>query len=102
MSIFGNLIIVLANFLDIFFTVYSFVIIVSAVLSWVNPDPYNPIVRFIYRITEPFLHPIRKMIPLRLPIDISPMILLLLIYLLQQFLIPSIIEFGYRVKGGTS
>ncbi len=100
MFIIGNLIIALASILDIVFTIYTFIVIIAAVLSWVNPDPYNPIVRFLYVVTEPVLRPIRRLLPLRLPIDISPLILLLLIYFFQRFLIPTLIELGYRIKGG--
>jgi len=102
MFIIGNLIIAVANVLDIVFTIYSFIVIIAAVISWVNPDPYNPIVRFLYAVTEPVLRPIRRILPLRLPVDISPLILLLLIYFLQRFLIPSLIELGDRIKGGLS
>lgn len=100
MFIIGNFIIALANILDILFTIYTFIVIIAAVISWVNPDPYNPIVRFLYKVTEPVLRPIRRLLPLRLPVDISPLILLLIIYFFQRFLIPSLIEFGYRIKGG--
>ncbi|MCS7215119.1 MAG: YggT family protein [Thermodesulfovibrio sp.] len=101
MFIIGNIIIALADILDILLTAYSFIVIISAIVSWVNPDPYNPIVRFLYKVTEPLLSPIRKLLPLRLPVDISPLILLLLIYFLQKFLVPSLIELGYRIRGGT-
>lgn len=100
MYILGDLIIVIANILDIGLTIYSFIVIASALISWVNPDPYNPIVRFLYGVTEPILRPIRKLLPFRLPVDISPLILLLLIYFAQKFLVLSLIEFGYRIKGG--
>lgn len=100
MFIIGNFIIAMANVLDIIFTIYSFIVIIAAVISWVNPDPYNPIVRFLYRVTEPLLRPIRKLLPFRLPVDISPLILLLIIYFLQKFLITSLVELGYRIKGG--
>ncbi|MDI6865605.1 YggT family protein [Thermodesulfovibrio yellowstonii] len=100
MFIIGNFLIAIANILDIILTIYSFIVIIAAVISWVNPDPYNPIVRFLYRVTEPLLRPIRKLLPFRLPIDISPLILLLIIYFLQKFLITSLVELGYRIKGG--
>jgi len=100
MFILVNFIIALANILDVVLTIYSFIIIIGAVLSWVNPDPYNPIVRFIYGITEPLLRPIRKLLRLRLPIDLSPLILLLIIYFLQKFLVQSLIELGFKLKGG--
>ena len=66
---------------------YKWVIIISAVISWVNPDPYNPIVRFLYSVTEPALRPIRGFIGHRLgPIDISPLVVIVLILVLQAFL----------------
>lgn len=98
MYLLGNLIIAFGNLLEILLTAYSFCIIAAALISWVNPNPYNPLVRFLYKITEPALRPIRKLLPLRLPIDISPIILLLTIYFIQLFLIQSLIELGYRIK----
>jgi YGGT family. len=96
----GILIIILGNLLNIFLTVYSFIVIITALMSWINPNPYNPLVRFFYKITEPSLRPIRRVISLRLPFDISPLILLLIIYFIQNFLIVRLIEFGYKIKGG--
>jgi len=100
MFLIANLIIALANILDIVFTIYTFIIVIAALISWVNPDPYNPIVRFLYGVTEPVLRPIRKLMPFRLPVDISPLILLLIIFFLQKFLVASLVELGYRIKGG--
>lgn len=100
MFIIGNLIIAMANVLDIIFTIYSFIVIIAAVMSWVNPSPYNLVFRFLYGVTEPLLRPIRKLLPSRLPVDISPLILLVLIYFLQKILISNLIELGYRIKGG--
>jgi YggT family protein len=68
-------------------------IIGRALISWVNPDPYNPIVTFLYRATEPVLAPIRRWIPLRgMGIDISPIIVILVIYFLQMFLVKTMIQ----------
>ena len=65
---------------------YKWVIIISAVISWVNPDPYNPIIKFLYAATEPVLRPIRQFIGNRLgPIDISPLIVIVIILVLQAF-----------------
>ncbi len=101
MFIFGNLILAAANVLDILFDAYKWVIIIAAIISWVNPDPYNPIVRFLYLVTEPVLRPIRRLIGGRLgPIDISPLIVILAIIFIQKFLISSLIELGYKIKGG--
>ena len=69
-------------------TIYMWVIIARAVLSWVSPDPYNPIVRFVYNLTEPVMHQIRKRIPVNFGgIDISPIIIILAIIFLQKFVV---------------
>ncbi len=66
---------------------YKWIVIFSALVTWVNPDPYNPIVRFLYKATEPVLYPIRRYIGNRLgPIDISPIIVIFAIIFLQSFL----------------
>jgi len=99
MFVLGNLIIAIGDILDIALTVYMWILIISAIISWVNPDPYNPIVRTLYLLTEPVLRPIRRIIGYRLgPLDISPMIAILAIYFIKKFLIVSIIELGYRIK----
>lgn len=101
MFIFGNLVLAVANVLDIVLDVYKWVIIIAAIISWVSPDPYNPIVRFLYSVTDPVLRPIRRLIGGRLgPIDISPLIVVLAIIFIQRFLISSLIELGYKIKGG--
>ncbi|BCB97382.1 YggT family protein [Dissulfurispira thermophila] len=101
MFIFGNLVLAMAKVLDIVLDVYKWIIIISAIISWVNPDPYNPIVRFLYSVTEPALRPIRRVIGGRLgPIDISPLVVILAIIFIQKFLISSLMELGYKIKGG--
>jgi YggT family protein len=78
-----------ANLINLILTAYMWIIIARAILSWVNPDPHNPIVRFLYRVTEPVLRPVRRLIPThQIGLDLSPMIVLLGIYFLQQFLVP--------------
>lgn len=101
MFILGNLILAIANILDIVLSLYMWVVIVAALISWVNPDPYNPIVRFLHSVTEPVFRPIRRLIGFRLgPIDISPLVVILAIIFIQRFLIHSLIELGYKIKGG--
>jgi len=101
MFIFANLLLAIAHILDIALTAYMWIVIISAVISWVNPDPYNPIVRFLRVVTEPVYRPIRKLIGYRLgPIDISPMIVILAIIFVQKFLVSSLIEFAYKLKRG--
>jgi YggT family protein len=93
MFVLENLIFALAKIMDIGLTIYMWLIIGRALISWVNPDPYNPIVTFLYRATEPVLAPIRRWIPLRgMGIDISPIIVILVIYFLQMFLVKTMIQ----------
>jgi len=76
-------------------TLYMWIIIFRAVISWVNPDPYNPIVMFLHRITEPVMAPVRRWLPLRnIGIDLSPIIVILAIVFLQNFLIRSLVQFA--------
>ena len=82
----GNFIIALAKVIDIVLTVYMWIIVARALISWVNPDPYNKIVIFLYRVTEPVLRPIRRIIPRHnLPIDFAPLVVLLVIIFLNIF-----------------
>jgi YggT family protein len=101
MFIFANFILAAANILDILLDIYKWVVIISALITWVNPDPYNPIVRFLHSVTEPVFRPIRRVIGYRLgPIDISPLLVILAIIFIQKFLIGSLMEIGYKMKGG--
>ncbi|MEJ5366371.1 MAG: YggT family protein [Desulfosoma sp.] len=99
MFVFSNLLMAFAKILDIILTTYMWIIIARAVLSWVNPDPYNPIVRFLYSITEPVLHAIRRRIPFAFGgIDFSPMIVILVLLFLQNFLVPSLREMALVLR----
>jgi YggT family protein len=101
MFIIANLLIAVAAIANMLLSAYMWIIIISALISWVNPDPYNPIVRFLHTVTEPALRPIRRIIGHRLgPIDISPMLLILAILFIKSFLIQSLMEFAYKLKGG--
>ena len=99
MFVLGNFIAAVARIIDIALTIYMWIIVIRAVLSWVNPDPYNPIVRLIYQVTEPVMALVRRWIPLRgMGIDFSPMIILLAIVFLQSFLVPSLIQLSYHFR----
>ena len=81
----------LAQVLNIVFTMYMWIIIIRALLSWVNPDPNNPIVQFLYSITEPVLYRVRKAIPMPgMGLDLSPIIVILALIFLQTFLVGSL------------
>ena len=93
MFVLSNFIIGLAKVIDIALTLYMWVIIFRALISWVNPDPYNQIVIFLYRVTEPVLGPIRRRLPMRnIGIDISPVIVILVIIFLKYFLMETMIQ----------
>jgi YggT family protein len=80
MFILGNLLAALASVIGLVLNLYMWIIIARAVISWVNPDPYNPIVRFLYSITDPVLLAIRRRLPLSFGgIDFSPIVVILVI-----------------------
>jgi YggT family protein len=88
MALLGYFLGALATILNLVLTLYMWVIIARAVLSWVSPDPYNPIVRFIYSVTEPVLSQIRRRLPVSFSgIDFSPIIVFLVIIFLQNFVV---------------
>lgn len=91
MFVVNNFMMAIAQLIDFLLTAYMWVIIGRAVISWVNADPYNPIVRFLYDVTEPLLSRIRRVIPMSMGgIDFSPMILIMVIMFLQSFLVPTL------------
>ena len=92
MFMLGNFILALAKLIDIILSTYIWVVIARAVISWVNPDPYNPIVRFLVQITEPLLSRIRRVMPAMGGLDLSPMLLILGIVFLQSFLRPTLLQ----------
>jgi YggT family protein len=92
----GDLVLAIAKLIDYLLWAYMWIIIIRALLSWVNPDPWNPIVRFLYQITEPVLRPIRHRLPFT-GIDFSPVVVILAIYFLQWFLVPVLVKTAYRL-----
>ena len=99
MFILGNFLSATAQILKIVLELYMWIIIIRALLSWVNPDPYNPIVRFLNSITEPVLYRVRQLIPMSgVGIDFSPIIVILTIIFLQSFLVNSIGMIAARLQ----
>jgi YggT family protein len=85
--ILGIFIYALVTILDMIINVIIFIIIVRAILSWISPDPRNPIVLSIYAMTEPILRPIKRIIPPMGPIDLSPLVVIILLFLIKSLLI---------------
>ena len=99
MFVIGNLLTAVAKVLDIVLVIFMWIIIARAILSWVSPDPYNPIVRFIHNVTEPVLYQIRKRIPLSFGgIDFSPIIVLLVVIFLQRFVVTSLYDLALSLR----
>ena len=97
MFIIGNLITAIAQVLDIVLKIYYWLILIRALISWVNPDPWNPIVQFLQRITDPVLNPIRRIFPMfNTGIDFSPLIAFLILVFLQSFLVRTLMDVAGR------
>lgn len=90
-----NILLGIVRVLDIVLELYMWTIIIRALISWVNPDPYNPIVQVLTRMTEPVLRPIRRLAPAhKVGIDLSPMIAILVIIFLQYALVRNLERFA--------
>src|SRR5713226_4960074 len=100
MFVLSNFLFALATVLGMALTIYTWIIVGRAIISWVNPDPYNPIVRFLYNVTEPVLYRVRRTIPFSYAggLDLSPLIVLLGLYFLQIFLVQSLRDFAYTLR----
>lgn len=99
MFILGNFFDALAAVIQMVLQLYMWIIIARAVLSWVNPDPHNPIVQFLHRTTDPLLYRVRKWIPIHGGgIDFSPIIVILAIIFLQTFLVQTLQRLAFSLK----
>jgi YggT family protein len=96
MFVFSNLLMALAKVSDIGLTIFYWLILVRALISWVNPDPLNPIVQLLERTTEPVLAPIRRRLP-AMAIDVSPIIAFLVVVFLKHFLVQTIYDIAFRI-----
>lgn len=100
MFVLANLVEALASVLSLVLTVYVWILVIRALISWVNPDPYNPIVRLLYGLTEPVLRRARRILPLYAGgIDFSPLVVLVIIVFLQQFLVQSLYDLARSIRG---
>ena len=87
----GYFLMAVAKVIDIVLIFFMWVVVARAILSWVSPDPYNPIVRFIHNVTEPVLRPIRMKLPVNFGgLDLSPIIVFLGVIFLRTFVVSSL------------
>jgi YggT family protein len=98
MFIVGNVLLGIATVLDYALWFYMWIIIARALISWVNPDPWNPIVQFLDRATEPVLSPIRRRLGLRMGIDLSPIIAIVAITFVQIAVVQSLKDLALRMN----
>jgi YggT family protein len=100
MFIVANFLIAIARVLDIAVNVVILLIVIRAIVSWVSVDPFNPIVQFLNKTTDPILFPIRKLLPFSLKwgIDISPIIAVLILIFAQSFVVNSLLDIASRLK----
>jgi YggT family protein len=99
MFVISNLLGAVAQLLDMVLWAYLWIIIIRALISWVNPDPWNPVVQFLHRATEPVLAPIRRRLPTwRTGIDLSPLVAILAIYFLQWFLVATLRDLARSIR----
>ncbi|MFA6078525.1 MAG: YggT family protein [Candidatus Omnitrophota bacterium] len=98
MFVLGNFITALATIADYILTIANWLVLIRALISWVSPDPYNPIVKFLYTATEPILAPFRRIIPVyNVGIDLSPIFALIFIWFLKMFLVRSLFGLAARM-----
>ena len=99
MFVLANLLLGIAKVIDMLLWFYMWVIIARVVISWVNADPYNPIVRAIASVTEPVLYRVRRSLPVVAGgIDLSPIVVFASIYFIQIFLVRSMIDLALRMR----
>ncbi|MDR2549736.1 MAG: YggT family protein [Desulfobulbus sp.] len=98
MFMLGNFLMALAKLINFVLGAYIWVVIARAVITWVNADPYNPIVRFLCQVTDPLLVKIRRVLPIMGGLDLSPMILILVIVFLQSFLVPTLQQIAQTLQ----
>ena len=98
MFILSNFLTAIASIMSWVLDAYMWIVIAGAILSWVNPDPYNPIVRFINNVTEPVFNQIRKRLPVSFGgFDLSPIIVILAIPFIKGFLVASLYEIAQSI-----
>ncbi|MBX7149105.1 YggT family protein [bacterium] len=103
MPILGNLLIALAKVLSMLINMYTFVIVGAIIISWVRPDPYNPIVRFLYGATQPVFSKLRRVLPrffYSSGIDFTPMLVVITLVFIDTFISGSLMDIGIKLKYG--
>lgn len=100
MFILSNFLISVAQVVDVVLTIFCWLIFIRALISWVNPDPYNALVQLLYKTTEPVLAPLRRVIPTQwgIGIDISPILAFVLVFFMKSFLVRTLLDIAARLR----
>ena len=98
MFVLGNILLAVATVADYLLWIYMWIIVARALISWVNPDPWNPIVQFLQKATEPVLYPIRRRLGWRMGLDLSPIIALLIIIFLQIAVVQTLKDMSVTLR----
>lgn len=99
MFVLANFIGAVAGVIDVVLQIYMWIVIIAALITWVNPDPSNPIVRFLYSVTEPVFSFVRRILPFpRMGMDLSPIIVILAIIFVQQFIVRTLYQVAANLR----
>ena len=99
MFVLSNFLVAIAQVLDYVLWAYTWVLLARVVISWVNADPYNPLVRFIYSATEPVLERVRERLPIYAAgFDLSPVVVWIAVLFLQRFLVRSLYDAAFALR----
>jgi len=98
MFILAQLLLALSRLVDITFTLYMWIVIVRALVSWMSPDPSNPLVRFLVGVTEPVLRPVRRHLPLVGGFDFSPVIVIIVLVVAEGFLVNTLRDLAFQLR----
>lgn len=96
MFVVGNILFAIARLLDTLLSLYFWIVIIAALISWVRPDPYNPVVRILSQLTEPVLYRVRKYLPFTYirGLDFSPVVVLIVIELIRNIIVRSLFQYA--------
>lgn len=101
MPVLGDFLLTLVKLLDMILGAYKIIVIMAVIMSWFRPDPYNPIVRVIYQLTQPVFNWVRRWMPralFRMGIDFSPIIVLLLLVFIESFLLQQLARLAIKLS----
>ena len=98
MFVVSNFVLAIARLVELAVYAYILIIICRALISWVSPDPLNPIVRFLYRATEPVLRPIRRWLPSAMGLDLSPLVVLVALQFIEWFVVDTLRDLAISLR----